>query len=106
MKGLSPARRRMCLLGGLALLAVLPACSRRSLYPVRGAVLVNQKPAEGALVVFHPIDDAEGTAPKPRGNVQADGSFTLSTHEKDDGAAVGEYVVTINWLDVSRGLDE
>jgi hypothetical protein len=29
--------------------------------------------------------------------VGADGSFSLSTYDKDDGAPAGEYAVTIEW---------
>lgn len=107
MKKWPAGRVVFCVLGSLGLLPGLTSCaSGKRLHPVRGTVFVNSKPAEGALVVFHAADDADPAAPQPRGYVQADGSFTLSTHEKDDGAAAGEYIVTINWLDTAQRKGE
>jgi hypothetical protein len=34
---------------------------------------------------------------KPRGQVEADGTFTLTTYEAGDGAPAGEYQVTVEW---------
>jgi hypothetical protein len=86
-------------LAGVALL--LPACgrgSRKAVYPVHGYVFdTNNKPASGALVVFHPLEDDASDHDKPRAFVAEDGSFALSTYEKDDGAPEGEYAVTIEW---------
>ena len=55
-------------------------------------------PAAGALVVFHPTDPAvEKKFGKPVGTVGEDGTFKLTTYEKDDGAPEGEYGVTVDW---------
>jgi|SRR5215831_15610996 len=97
--------RRLCRLGILSALAggafLLPACgkgSRRAVYPVHGYVFdANNKPASGALVVFHPLEGDAGDRDKPRAFVAEDGSFALTTYEKEDGAPEGEYVVTIEW---------
>ncbi|MFO0798919.1 MAG: hypothetical protein U0804_15735 [Gemmataceae bacterium] len=76
------------------------------LYPVKGTVLVNKKAAEHATVVLHPVNPAASDAPKPRGKVTADGSFTLTTHTAGDGAPAGEYRVTVEqWLAGARADD-
>jgi hypothetical protein len=67
------------------------------LNPVRGTVLYDGRPAKGAVVVFHPKADDSLTARRPSGVVGDDGTFTLSTLTPGDGAAAGEYLVTIVW---------
>jgi hypothetical protein len=73
---------------------------RPQVHPAHGKVLVNGEPAEGALIALHPADgrkvDESGTIPS--GHVGADGGFTLSTYTPDDGAPVGDYVVSIIWF--------
>ncbi|HZN32458.1 MAG TPA: hypothetical protein VFB80_01520 [Pirellulaceae bacterium] len=69
---------------------------------MKGSVLVAGKPAARATVIFHPKAPAadalaEKAPPRPTGEVQADGSFTLSTYTAGDGAPAGEYTVTISW---------
>jgi hypothetical protein len=89
-----------------AALVALLACSCNSspaLYPVRGSVFVDGKPAEGAVVVFHRVGETALNARKPSGRVGKDGTFTLTTHTSGDGAEAGEYLVAIAWLgDASR----
>jgi hypothetical protein len=69
--------------------------SKMSVYAVTGTVLFEGQPAEGATVVLHPED--RSLTIRPRGVVDADGSFELTTYLPRDGAPVGEYVVTIDW---------
>ena len=79
------------------------------LYPVRGAVHFQDKPAAGATVVFHPLAAGNHSAPKPSGTVGPDGSFTLTTHPHGDGAPAGEYLVAIakpDQIPVSEEADE
>jgi hypothetical protein len=68
------------------------------LHPVRGTVLYEDKPAEGATVVFHPVG-GQPDAPKPSGIVGKDGSFALRTHPHGAGAPEGEYVVLVTWYE-------
>jgi hypothetical protein len=86
---------------GATLLLLSPlscgSSSTQKLYPVRGKVLFDGKPAEGALVTLQPTDASVGTSIAPRGQVQADGSFEIATHKFGDGAPPGEYKVTILW---------
>jgi len=70
--------------------------------PVRGSVLVDGKPAVRAQVVFHPLGDP--AAARPSGEVGADGTFILGTLTADDGAAPGEYAVTVFWPDGSEAI--
>ena len=66
------------------------------LYPVKGQLFYGNEPAEGAQVVFQ-LRDGGPDALKPSGMVQADGTFTLSTHPHGEGAPPGEYVVLVTW---------
>jgi hypothetical protein len=77
--------------------------TKLKLYPVHGKVLVDGKPAEGALVVFHPVAAEGSPALRPSGKVDKDGVFTLHTYFGEEraskaGAASGDYRVTILWL--------
>jgi hypothetical protein len=83
----------------LALLAALGgfACSGGDgLHPVQGKVLHKDRPAQGVLVTFHPAGENPITALRPIGTSGEDGSFTLSTGQKE-GAPAGVYVVTLIW---------
>lgn len=62
-----------------------------------GEVLVGGKPAEGALVVFHPQEKDRERDVKPFAKTNAQGKFVLNTYEEGDGATPGEYKVTIVW---------
>lgn len=90
----------------LVLLCFFPlACSKPDtkvkVYPVRGKVFFNGQPAGGAVIHFHPkFDTKSGTA--AFADVKEDGSFRLSTFGSDDGAAAGDYIVTIGWSDEKK----
>ena len=80
----------------IAILAIA-GCNKANdaLVPVAGRVVVDGKPAVGAAVVFHPVDDSNGT--HPLGQVDSNGEFQLTTIRSGDGAAPGEYKVTLTW---------
>jgi hypothetical protein len=94
-------QRPLLPLTAAALVLLAAGCSgngdRKPVYPVRGRVLYEGKPAAHALVVFHPLADAGKGAVLPRGQVGADGTFTLTTYDANDGAPAGEYAVTVEW---------
>jgi hypothetical protein len=95
---------RAALLGFFALLPIGCGSSNVRVYPVSGEVFVNGKPAQGAVVHFHPRDKDKG---RPAfAVVQEDGAFQLTTYRKYDGAAVGAYAVTVNWYDERRDEGE
>ncbi len=84
----------------LGLCAALSSCTRSDrppVYPVQGQVFYKGKPAVGALVMFHPVNETDPQAARPHGQVDPEGAFVLSTYEVKDGAPAGEYVVTIDW---------
>jgi hypothetical protein len=64
-------------------------------YPARGRVLFEGKAPEGARVTFHPLGPSDPRAILPQAQVRADGSFTVSTYNFEDGAPAGEYAVAI-----------
>jgi hypothetical protein len=77
------------------LLAVAACTSTESgLTPVSGKVLLNGKPAEGAVVAFHPENGSDVNTMTPSGVTDSDGTFTLSTGQAK-GAKPGKYVVTV-----------
>ena len=98
---------RICLAVGLIGLAVgCEGDDRPTPVPVRGKVMYKKStPAAGALVVFHPTDDADESAMggKPFATVGDDGTFELTTREAGDGAPAGEYGVTIDWRASPQG---
>jgi hypothetical protein len=83
------------------------SCSGGSggLHPVRGQVLHQGKPAKGALVVFRLKGDDRLTAVPATGQTAEDGTFTLFTQAKE-GAAAGEYLVTITWPEEPADKDQ
>lgn len=93
----------------LVVVVVLTSCSQKSpmaVYAVRGTVLYKNKPATGAWVVFHPLENVDTGRPLPLATVEADGSFRLSTYKLHDGAPPGRYAVTVLWpSDAVKGED-
>lgn len=75
---------------------------RKPVYPVRGQVFFQGKPAAGTVVFFRPVQDADDMAywPNgyPSGHVAKDGTFQLSTYGAFDGAPAGAYAVSVTWL--------
>jgi hypothetical protein len=65
-------------------------------FPVKGQVQFEGRPTPGALVVLHPAR-ADPQTPCPRGKVDKDGAFALSTYSANDGAPTGDYTVTVQW---------
>ena len=77
----------------LTLIVITSGCGA-SLQPVRGTVtLPGGKPAAGSMVVFE--GQVSGKAVTARGDVQADGSYELSTLKPGDGVPPGKYRVAV-----------
>jgi len=77
----------------VVILSSLPAiigCSQSDTVAVTGTVTLNGKPTEQAEVMFNPKHGRLAT-----GVTDASGHFTLSTAKPNDGAAPGEYVITL-----------
>jgi hypothetical protein len=59
--------------------------------PVKGTVTFKGKPLTKGRVVFEP----DGAGKEASGEIQPDGSFVLTTYQKDDGAVIGTHHVSI-----------
>lgn len=66
--------------------------------PVDGSVSVGGRPAEGAVVMFHPEDPALATA---SGVADSQGKFKLVSGA-ETGVPTGRYKVTVIWPDPSK----
>jgi len=69
--------------------------------PVSGIVRVDGKPANGAILVLHPVGGT--TAPevekiRPTGTCDRDGRFVLGTWELADGVPAGRWKATVQWF--------
>jgi hypothetical protein len=84
-----------CLLALLLLGCGGGAESGPRIYPVRGTVHYQGRPAGGVMVVFH-RQDVEGSE-RSYGKTLPDGSFKLSTLSAGDGAPLGQYRITLTW---------
>jgi hypothetical protein len=94
----SHVRRHAAGLCFLGLLTLAGCGGRIPLYPVTGKILVDGKPAPGAMVIFCPISGSdEFMRERPIGFADADGTFRLTTFVLDDGAPAGEYKVIARW---------
>jgi len=79
-------------------LSATGGCSRETklpCHPVRGQVLLNDRPLAEAVVVFHALAPSPLPAPKPLAYTDADGRFAMTTLRSGDGAMIGEYAVTV-----------
>jgi hypothetical protein len=93
-----------------AALALLAGCAGSGgpvvLHPVKGKVLYAGKPAAGVRVFFYPTTSPlpPEVPANPHGVTGPDGSFTLTSIVKDDGAMEGGYQVILFWPpDVKEG---
>ncbi|HXG12520.1 MAG TPA: hypothetical protein VNK04_22380 [Gemmataceae bacterium] len=92
--------RGLFLAGLVGLTVALASCGtkgRLPVYPVKGKVLVDGKPAKDAFVNFFPKDTGGREPYAPYAQTNENGEFTLSTYETGDGVPAGEYDVTITW---------
>jgi hypothetical protein len=85
---------------GLAGVLAVTGCGDGKIarYPVSGSVQVDGRPAEGAIVVFCPVDaGAELKDLRPSGLADAQGVFQLMTIQPSDGAPAGKYKIIVKW---------
>jgi hypothetical protein len=70
---------------------------------VSGKVTHNGKPVTSGSVVFSPVGGTQsGAARIATGQIESDGSYTLTTYDTGDGAVLGQHTVTVE----SRGTGE
>lgn len=81
--------------------AAVAGCSRGparlDLVEVGGKLLVNGKPAPGAVVCYHPQTPIAGGNAVPFGVVDQQGNYRPGTYVAGDGLPTGEYAVTVVW---------
>lgn len=83
--------------------------TRLQVFPAKGQISFKGQSPVGASVVLFP----KTAAPKgsdaplvcPRGRVQSDGTFALTSYKADDGAPAGEYSVTLEWHKLVKAPD-
>jgi hypothetical protein len=83
--------------------------TRLAVFPAKGQISFKGQAPVGASIVLFP----KTTAPKgsdaplvcPRGRVQTDGTFALTSYKADDGAPAGEYSVTLEWHKLVKAPD-
>ena len=90
----------------LACCALLAGCrggtSNPATVPVTGTVTLNGEAVEGATVTF----TGEGSPRPATGTTDAQGKFSLTSFEPDDGAAPGDYAITITkYADTAGGAN-
>jgi hypothetical protein len=100
MRTSSAVWKRAAIAVVLVTACVAAGCNSSGLYPVEGQVnWKDGSPAKelaGSLIFFN-LAEKETTA---SGIIKPDASFTVGTNKPDDGALVGEHVVTI--IEVGR----
>ncbi len=74
----------------LVLLLLFPGCGR-TIQPAGGKVLVDGVPVKDGVVTFYPVEPGRPAS----ASVMADGTFTLSFENINDGLPPGDYKVTI-----------
>lgn len=62
-----------------------------------GSIEVGGKPAAGAILKLYPVDTKTKLSSLPQALADDSGRFVLSTFQRNDGAPVGEYIVTVTW---------
>ena len=89
---------------GLLLACCCLSCSSDSgLQPVQGKVLYKNQPIAGALVTFHPKGATDVRTLRPVGMTKEDGTFTLTTGDKEGApAGVGAYVDGVTRANIAR----
>jgi hypothetical protein len=81
---------------------------RVPVYPVRGQILYDGKPAVGVQVFLFPTA-APGVPDipmNPRGETGPDGYFSLTTYSDGDGAAEGGYQLVLFWPETTSEREE
>jgi hypothetical protein len=74
-------------------LLVAVGCNQSDTVPVTGTLTLNGQPVGDAEVMFNPAPDKPGRMISA--HTDSNGHFTLETARPGDGAAPGEYVITL-----------
>lgn len=88
----------LCVLLLISCTPAPPTQEKVPCHPASGSLSIGNKPAKGATIIFVPKNEpADAKVPRPRANVEDDGSFKIATYDVADGAPVGEYGMIIHW---------
>jgi hypothetical protein len=87
--------RWLCVVS-LGLIAGLAGCGSRGPYPVKGKLEYEDGQPVKELAGFMVTFSSESLGKSARGEIQADGSFRLTSNSKNDGAFPGEYKVIVS----------
>jgi hypothetical protein len=87
---------------GIGLCLLVCGCGSKSagrpeVHPVHGTLLIGGKPPAKAYVTLHETSNPALVGFTPHAQIEADGSFRLSTFSTGDGAPVGKYALTVVW---------
>jgi hypothetical protein len=66
-------------------------------YPVHGQVTVDGKPTGGVYVFLNPAQQPQTHGIFPNAITNSEGQYWISTYDAEDGAPLGDYVVTAKW---------
>jgi hypothetical protein len=86
---------------GLLLLGTFSGCGsnatadRLPVHPVEGVVQYGTEKLDGAFLVLHPVPGSDPKVIPARGSVGAEGKFSVTTYEANDGAVAGDFIVTV-----------
>lgn len=77
----------------LVMCSLLAGCgsSSEGIVPVSGVVTYQGKLVPEGQIVFYPVGGGRPSS----GEIQSDGSYTLTCYDEDDGAAMGRHRVTV-----------
>lgn len=71
-----------------------------AVHPVKGTVVIDGQPIANAAIVLHHVGNSK--LPQnlhPRGMATSDGTFSLETFDRADGAPEGEFIATVSLLE-------
>ncbi len=74
-------------------------------HPTQGQLTYDGQPIPGAFIVLHPKGASDSRVKPARASVGSDGKFIVSTYDAGDGAASGEYAVTVEWYRLVKNGD-
>jgi hypothetical protein len=92
-----PARTTQ-LAGWLLIIVAISGCHHGpQMVPVTGKVTLGGKPLAFGVITFQPPSGQPA-----QGNIQSDGTFSLSTYKQGDGAVVGKHKIRIACFESQR----
>src|SRR6266850_5078770 len=84
-------------------LTIVAGCDQSPpIYKVRGTVAYQGKPLNTGVVAFHHTD---AKSPLVKGEIGPGGTFQLTTRRPGDGAAAGDYQVTVTSMTPGQGIE-